>query len=291
MFYKDKIIDLTGKDLSNFEPQAGYAYLNLPNELYHSLKDWESSSTIKHLSRSIESWEYEKTQPNKRTVALENGDGLHLGQEILIEGGSIEDWDKIVRTFKGKRIPHKSYDLEKSCWPDNPVIPEDFKPDLKNMVLNGYDKIKSNNLLSQKSGYSELSGFWIDPDTGVKCKFRPDYINFNLLFLLDWKTTKDISLTGWPKEIANYGYDISASFYMEGFYQVFGLLIKEFIHVVFANTPPFETRIKPLGYKSKQAGREFFKKCLRMIATREDNNQDFQITEMPNWAIQKRLGE
>lgn len=289
--YKSKIIDLTGQDLTNFEPEAGMAYLNLPNELYHGLKDWESSSTIKHLSRSIESWKYEKTVPPKQTVALENGSALHLGQELLIEGNSIEYWDSEVKTFDGKKIPNKKYDVVKSEFPNNPVIPEFFKPDMKNMVLNGYHKMKDNNLLSPAHGFSELSGFWIDPATGVKCKFRPDYTNFNLMFLLDYKTTKDISLTGWPKEIANWGYDISAAFYKEGFYQVFGEVVKEFIHIVFANTPPFETRIKPLGYQSIQAGREFFKKCFDMIATGKDHNQDFQITEMPKWAINKRLGE
>jgi hypothetical protein len=73
--------------------------------------------------------------------------------------------------------------------------------------------------LIQAEGPVEQSMFWIDPDTGVWCRARPDKSirdRTGRLILIDLKTCENASEAGTSKSIGNYGYHQQDPWYRNG---------------------------------------------------------------------------
>lgn len=64
-------------------------------------------------------------------------------------------------------------------------------------------------------GKAEQSVYWIDKETGMLCRCRPDKWNDNDI-IVDLKTTEDASMEGFGKSIANWRYHVQAPFYRDG---------------------------------------------------------------------------
>jgi len=283
--------ELSEADQTIWQPEPGKCYSNVPNEIYHSLKDWNGSSMLKHALRSAESWEYERKQPPKRTLALERGSALHVAMEGLIIGDDWQMFEKLVRSFDGKSIPSKKFLAVAESNPDCYVIPEEEIGNVRIMAEKTFKKAQILNIFH--NGYSELSFFWIDEETGIKCKVRPDYLRLDIPLIVDFKTTKDHTEEGFPKEIANWYYHFSAAFYIEGVEQVTGLTMEMedspddnqgFTIIAIANTPPFEIDFKPIKRRSIHQGRYLFRKSLLDIKA-FDTDPKFNPTDVPFWAL------
>ena len=90
-------------------------------------------------------------------------------------------------------------------------------------------------------GYSECSVFWVDKDTGIYCKARPDHVHpldSRTVELLDLKTTADESPEGFGRQAARMGYHRQASHYRAGFEAATGLKVREFVIGAVTNAPP-----------------------------------------------------
>jgi exodeoxyribonuclease VIII len=69
-----------------------------------------------------------------------------------------------------------------------------------------------------KGGVAEQSVFWTDPETGVLCKCRPDWLcepNPNYA-ILDLKSAADAGPDGFMRSAYNYGYHRAAAWYLDG---------------------------------------------------------------------------
>jgi len=62
------------------------------------------------------------------------------------------------------------------------------------------------------AGKPETSIWWDDPETGLRCKCRPDWINGRVC--VDLKTTTDASLLGFAKSMAHFRYHVQTAHYM-----------------------------------------------------------------------------
>jgi hypothetical protein len=67
----------------------------------------------------------------------------------------------------------------------------------------------------------ETSIFWIDPETGIECRCRPDGILRNGV-ILDVKTTRGATPDSFAKSIAQYRYHVQAAFYGDGYEAAYG---------------------------------------------------------------------
>lgn len=280
-----EIIDLFSTDCAEgWQPEPGKCYSNLPNEIYHGLKDWNGSSMLKHGLRSVESYKYEKKQPHKRTLPFERGSALHVAMEGLIIGDDWEMFEREVRSFDGKQIPSKKFNEVAESNPGCYVIPEKTKENVKIMAAKAKKKADILNIFN--NGYSELSFFWIDEETGIQCKVRPDYFRPDIGSIVDYKTTKNHTEDGFPREIVNYGYHFSAAFYIEGVEKVAGIEIENemFIIIAIANTAPFEIEFFPLKHGALEQGSFLFKKVMSDIKN-FDTKPVFKPLEIPLWAM------
>ncbi len=243
-------------------PEPEKCYSAIPNHVYHGFKDWYSSSMIKHVIRSAESFFYEINHPHKDSIALERGSAFHSGVEGLAKDGTRWLFDSEVVECSAASVKAKPFIEAKAAHPDKAVLHIDEIEKAWKMAQKLFDKASKINYFSQ--GHPELSFFWIDEETGLKLKCRPDWLFPN--WMPDYKTTKSHTLEGFSKEIANYNYHLSAAMYLEGVQAVTGEKIENYHFLAINNTPPFEVAAYALDEAAKFEGHALFHKCLKEIA-------------------------
>jgi hypothetical protein len=98
-----------------------------------------------------------------------------------------------------------------------------IKPEHMDSCENIAGKVRENKAARflLKDGQAEQSVYWVDEVTGVLCRVRPDYLSS--VACLDVKSTEDASKEAFERSIWNYGYYISAAFYLDGIKAVMGI--------------------------------------------------------------------
>lgn len=88
-----------------------------------------------------------------------------------------------------------------------------------------------------QTGQAEKSLFWQDPDTGIRCKIRPDMLVLPDV-MLELKTTFDPSLAVFQRTCQMQMYHLAAVMYREGVAQVTGCR-PLYLFVVASRFPPY----------------------------------------------------
>jgi hypothetical protein len=91
-----------------------------------------------------------------------------------------------------------------------------------------------------KGASFELSGWFRDPVTGLKCRIRPDAVREDLSALPDLKTARDISPAGFAKAVWNHGYHIQLQFYAMGLQAIFAKKPRNLCFIAVENQEPFD---------------------------------------------------
>jgi len=89
-----------------------------------------------------------------------------------------------------------------------------------------------------RGGKAEQSLFWRDPEFGVMCKTRPDWLPGHGRYLVDIKTSTTADPRKFEKAIAEFGYHQQAAWYLDGVEAVTGERPARFAFVVVSKKPP-----------------------------------------------------
>lgn len=111
------------------------------------------------------------------------------------------------------------------------------------------------------NGEHEVSFFWTDKDTGLKCKCRPDSLNEKLHIVVDYKTTEDAETEAFMRSAIRLGYDVQASYYLDGVKANTG---EDYIFVFIAQEkkPPYAVNILQASDMFIESGRQTYKSLL-----------------------------
>jgi hypothetical protein len=172
-------------------------YLGLSNEEYHA-DPAIGSSGIKALLKSpldfwYNSWMNPEKPEKKSSPAMKLGTAYHT---LILEPD---------------KFSYEIIDGTKTTSKDG-CLAEAEHTSLKAMqaMLNS----KPYHAALFKGGYSEVSIFWTDKETGIPCKCRFDY--WKPHFVTDLKTTTSIEDKNVRYQVRDFGYQISAAMYMTG---------------------------------------------------------------------------
>ena len=123
------------------------------------------------------------------------------------------------------------------------------------------------------NGEHEVSYFWTDEDTGLKCKVRPDSINHKLKIIVDYKTTDNAETEAFMRQAIKYGYDLQAQMYQQG---VKANLGEEYLFVFIAQEkkPPYAVNILEADESFMASGKRIFREMLNVYK---------ECTESGNW--------
>ncbi len=242
------------------------------------------SSSLKHMLRSPAHYHHNLRNRQEPTAAMALGTAIH---EAILEPNLFEANAIVMPKFEGK-----GSQALKDQWLMANHGRRVLKGDDYEMIQGILLALKRNSLASQllDGGAAEESYFWQDPETGIVCKCRPDYLRKGHI-ILDVKSTIDASLDGFPTQIARLKYNFSAAMYLDGVTAVTGEKYDEFIILAIEKEPPYAMGLHLIDAGSIDAGRMQYKRCLKILKQcREQNSypsyeEKIFTASLPAWAF------
>lgn len=145
-------------------------------------------------------------------------------------------------------------------------------------------------------GHAEASIFWIDARTGLECRIRPDYHiapcdAWPTGLIIDVKSTDDARPDAFARTCVNFGYDLSAAMYCDGFQQHYGADEPPlFLLLVVERDTPYAVACYECSPEMLDKGAGKYRQALEWLENcqRTDNwpgyNDGIQLLNLPKWA-------
>lgn len=198
-----------------------------------------NNSGLKIFSQSAAKYKFWRNNDRPGTPAQTEGSALHC---------AILEPKQFAKRFGKKSAPRKGSAGRAEWDTQNPkAIP--LTPGQWDNVRGMTSAFPGNctiarELLETGAGTPELSIFFDDPMTGLRCKIRPDFLG-NDDVIIDLKSTKNGSPAGFLGEIMRWGYHYQAAFYVRGVNAAFRASevkrqVRAFIIIAIENFAPYE---------------------------------------------------
>jgi exodeoxyribonuclease VIII len=276
--------------------------LDMPFEEYVAVEAF-SNSDMKLLARSA--WHWKNRQPVKVTRPMLCGSLAHCAQ---LEPHVLEQRYAVVPADMPKRPTEAQWNAKKSNessmaakerWAEflngvgqrDIVTADEFAICQQQLTaIAACDELRE--LLAL--GYSECSVFWVDEESGVYCKARPDHVHpvdKQRVRLLDLKTTADESPNGFGRQAARMGYHRQAVHYTAGFEAATGMKVQEFVLGAVTNVAPVLAVPYILPDDLAEQARDERRELLELYARCQRENtwpaygSGFQALQFPAYAL------
>ena len=254
---------------------------------YHSREEMGSTNVKKAILGSAEDFKYSVSgPPSKSTSAMDEGSAVHcrLGEPHLFSRD-------FASKPKGMSFVSKEGKAWKAANKEKTIISAEFAEDLKTIEQKFLDSPAAK--YYEAEGDVEKSFFWDieGNDRGGKC--RPDWISKDRKTIVDLKTTISAERKSFQRSIMNYGYHISAAWYMWGVELATGIKPEEFIWVAIEKKAPFGIGVYKADTELLQYGSELCEEALIKINEWDRTNYYPSHTEgvesigLPPWLKKK----
>ena len=152
-----------------------------------------------------------------------------------------------------------------------------------------------------EQGNTEVSAFWTDRETGVRCRVRPDivYETPHGIVLFDLKTFGDASPDEFLRQIARKTYQRQGAMYCDGYGAAADADVRLFVFVAIEDKYPFAVSAIRLDGDSREAGWLSYRRGLSLYAEHERKGwpsapcltDGIIEARIPEWAIMKAFTE
>jgi hypothetical protein len=266
-------------------------YPNLSNDDYHA---HNSISRSKLMDFAVSPYTYwamhiNPNRPPKRTSkAFEIGQALH---DFILQPKLFEkEYDIEPKKILLKNTSRREFDAYKNeCAAlelSGKIILsfEDYKKldEMRDRILN-YKEARE---LIEGARYEE-SYFWIDPETELLIKTKPDILHHNMS--VDFKTTRDASSRAFKGSIIEYGYHIQAATVREGRKMCEQRHVPDFINLCIEKEYPYHIGIYIMEEEAIDKGHEEYRQLLvdlqRALAHNEWPDYPIETIGLPRWAV------
>lgn len=256
---------------------------DMPADVYHA-HDSASSSGLRLLLRSPDHFKNGEEKDQTRAMIL--GSALHMA---CLEPDIFYDTYILLRWSENRMS--SEYKTAKKEYGEEFVL---VKPEIdkiegmaKSLSASAIAEYIDNEYCDNK----ELSGFAIDPETGLMCRHRFDVIIDGIA--IDLKTTTDARKPAFSKKILDFGYHIQAAFYADQYKWIAGEEIESFMFAAIETSAPYAVKIYELEQDSMEAGRKKYRQALNEYAqckatdTWPSYDQEIETIGIPQWALEK----
>lgn len=261
--------------------------VDMPNEEYHSIKEYISASQIKDLLSNP--YVFFNPVEKEQKKAFDIGSAIHC---LILEPEKFEKEFTVApkvdkRTKEGKEQylqflnKHGFKTILESDEFDNLI-------ELQKSVLQHPEVVT---LL--KNGVSEMS-YFKTLENGIKIKVRPDRYRADINTIIDIKSCINASPDAFKRDIANYKYYVQAAHYIDT------LQANKFIFLAVEKKPPYMVGIYELTEEDLNRGRELIAKALRISKQghkykrpiyKSSDGKAIQTLVMPNYIYYENEGE
>lgn len=153
--------------------------------------------------------------------------------------------------------------------------------------------------LLDADGQAELSGYWTDSETGVRLRFRPDWLCElrGRIVCVDYKTAKSAHPGAFARSAADYGYHQQDAWYRDG---LAALEIGDdipFLFIVQAKTPPYPVTVLRIHADHVELGRRRNRDAIRTYARCTETGEwpgygtGIETIELPSYSIYQQEQE
>jgi len=255
---------------------------DMPADVYHRQRG-VSNTGLKLMMRSPAHYKYQERKESTRAMVL--GSALHMA---CLEPDIFYDTYHLLRSSENRMT--SEYKTAKKEYGEEFVL---VKPEIEK--IEGMAKSLSMSAITEYlyNDYcdKELSGFAIDPETGLMCRHRFDAIIDGIA--IDLKTTTDARKPAFSKKILDFGYHIQAAFYADQHRWITGDDIEKFIFAAIETSAPYAVKIYELDQESIEAGRKKYRQALgdydecKKYNTWPAYDQEIETIGIPQWALEK----
>jgi len=170
-----------------------------------------SRSDLMYMDKTPAHYKYYKDNPKEPTDAMIRGTAVHT---LILEPETFGDFFAVMPkdiSRKGTKA-YKEW-IEVNGYENHEILNQKTW----NEILGMRKAVDSNTRAKlYLGGYHEKSFFWIDKETGILCKCRPDSIHLKTGIISDLKTCDDASPEEFIKKCYNMAYHIQNAFYVDG---------------------------------------------------------------------------
>lgn len=144
-----------------------------------------------------------------------------------------------------------------------------------------------------KGSAFEQTGYFREPETGLKCRFRPDIIRTDLMAMPDIKTTRSADPRHFFNDAIAMGYDIQMALYSIGIEAIHGRRPELPCFIVIENQAPYDVCLYELDSSFMEIGYNRLRKCLAHVyegvTTGEwrGRQQGPAVLSVEQWALYK----
>lgn len=250
---------LTVKDLDTEEPVPGI-YSGVPDSQYFKVAALNNSriSTIvsqspAHAKLEAENPDYSSTTDQMLgTVAhtlLLQPEQFDDRVKLLPEGSARTNaWkDALIANFPNAPLSRDNKKAENLAlieenYPDAVVCDQGMVDQATAMIekMKDDDRAYYKGKLSAmtKNGHAEVVFIWEDEETGILCKCKFDWINFDIGLGFDYKTTRDANPAKFKYSVSDFGYHRQLAHYYRGA-QANGVDLKKNAILAQEKEPPY----------------------------------------------------
>jgi len=261
-------------------------YEDISNEKYHS-GDGVSKTMLDRFSKSPAHYLYHMSHKSESTEAMRIGTSAHT---LILEPEKFDDEIAVLpdgidrRTKIGKAAYAEFQEVS-----DGKLI---IKADDFDNIQRMRDAVMAHPSASQllTGGIAEQSAYWIDEETGLLCRCRPDYMKGSAI--IDLKTTTDASPREFGRSAAKFRYDVQGAYYLDG-YNAAGGNVTAFAFAVVEKSPPYNVEVYTMEDEHFQAGRWKYRQNLADLKQAIDSDKFGGYSEsgepmplmLPEWCL------
>ncbi len=145
-----------------------------------------------------------------------------------------------------------------------------------------------------RGGLAEEAIEWTDPDTGLRCKGRLDYLRPDLV--IDLKSSADPSPAAFERAAVNFGYAAQVAFYTDGALASKRMTGNAHPCIIAVRTKDdFDVACFQLSSEALEIGRAVYKSLLRRLS--ECISADYfpgvapelKVLDLPPWAVKQAI--
>lgn len=270
--------------------------VSVPADQYHAHNAVGHSGLVRIMRSPAHYREY-VVNPPEPTPAMQLGTAFHMAllEQDLFQRSFViaPKFDRRTKEGKEAAAAWEAENAGKTC------LTADQMAAIEEMVASVRQHSGAASLLS--SGMAEMSGFWIDGETGIECKCRPDFLAMageTITGIVDVKTCCDASADGFSRAIATLGYDIQAAFYQDGLKAVTGRTVP-FYFIAVEKEAPYAVAAYKASEEVIEVGRAKYRGALQLLKWCRENNQwpayqpngEIETINLPRWAANFNLEE
>jgi hypothetical protein len=262
-------------------------YGRIPERVYHADRTSLSSSGARTLLKETPAaFEAQRQEPPNPKPQYDFGHAAH--KMVLGEGSQLvkvdhDDW----RTNDAKAKRAKAWAEGKA-----PLLKKDIETA---QVMAG--KVFAHQLAAKllEAGTAEVSGYWHDDATGVRLRFRPDWLTeptrAGRIICVDYKTATSADPRHFIKQAAEYGYHQQQAWYEDGLRECEVGDNVGFLFIVQQKTPPYLVSVNSIPAEHVERGRLLNRLAVERFAECSDTNKwpgyppIIHTADFPVWAV------